>query len=120
MKNLKKYIKNTLMALAVFLMASFAYAQGLEVAANNFKDLVNIGAKAAYMLAFFAFFWFLAMYLLSKSDDDKTKNLKNLIMAVVVIFVMTSIWGIVSVLQKTVGADNNSAGESLDIPGLQI
>ncbi len=106
---------------SVALLAPLAYAQestgsgDLTTAANNISTLISTLTKAVYMLVFFGFFWFLAMYLLSKSDEDKSKNLKSLIISIVVIFVMTSIWGIVKVLQGTLGIQDNQEIQ-LNIP----
>ena len=122
---MNKTYKTVGFVVAALAFGSVAMAQGdgsgtLVQAADNISGIITTLTQAAYMLAFFAFFWFLAMYLLSKSDEDKSKNLKSLIIAIVVIFVMTSIWGIVKVLQNTLGADNTEASENFDIPGLKI
>ena len=121
---MKKIYKALTFTILTFSLAPLALAASdgsgtLIEAANNISSLITTLTQAAYMLAFFAFFWFLAMYLLSKSDEDKSKNLKSLIIAIVVIFIMTSIWGIVRVLQNTVGAGNTTADQSFDIPGLK-
>ncbi len=115
--------KRVLYASLVFVAASpaltFAQNPSLTTAANNITGIIQILTTAAYMLAFLAFFWGLAMYQFKAGEDDKGKGIKLMITSIIVIFIMTSIWGIVKVLRGTLGANDNSVND-VQIPGIQF
>jgi len=96
-------------ALAAFVLPTLALAAGdLTQTAVRLEGLVTTATKIVYLLAFLGFFWGLAMVLFNANNDEKRKKGYNVvIIAVVVIFIMTSIWGIVRLLQGTLGADQN-------------
>ena len=108
-------------ALAAFVVPALAFAQtkDLNFAAGKIGALISMATKIVYGLAFLAFFWGLAMYLFKTGDEDRKKGMTIIISSIVVIFVMTSIFGIVKVLQSTVGADDNTVND-IQIPGVQM
>ncbi len=110
MKNKKKALAFVASSILVFPIA-FASAQGkdLTTAASNIQKIIAMLTQAAYMLAFLAFFYGIATLLFSKSDELKKKGTQIMIWSIIAIFVMTSIWGIVKVLQGTLGAEDNQA-----------
>ncbi len=115
---MKKAIVFSSLSLLVF--AGVADAQTLNEAANNIQKIINTLTTAAYLLAFLAFFWGLARYLFAGGDDAKKGAVKTMIMSVVVIFIMTSIWGIVKVLQGTLGIKDNQAQDiEINLPNIR-
>ncbi len=104
----------------VVLLPVAAFAADLNTGANNIIKLIQTATRAAYMLAFLAFFWGLAMFLFNAGNEEKRKKGMGIIIwSIVAIFVMTSIWGIVYVLRGTLGADTNSTGD-MYVPGIQF
>ena len=108
------------LGVSLFSIAAIANAQTLNEAANNIQRIISTLTTAAYLLAFLAFFWGLARYLFAGGDDAKKGAVKTMIMSVVVIFIMTSIWGIVKVLQGTLGIRDNQAQDvEINLPNIR-
>ena len=85
----------------------------------NINRIVQILSGIAYTLVFLAFFWGLARYLLTYSDEKKKNAMHLMIISIAIIFVMTSIWGIVKLIQKTFGiysGDSSSIRVPMVIP----
>ena len=114
----KKVIFGSLGALA---LSSFAFAAPtINTALTNIQNIVNTATRIVYLFAFLAFFWFLANYIFNAGNDEKRKKATHgMIMSIIAIFVMTSIWGIVKLLQGTLGATDNKAIQ-VEVPGLEI
>ncbi len=116
----KRTILMSIALAAVFVpVLAFAQTKDLNFAASKIGALISTATKIVYGLAFLAFFWGLAMYLFKAGDDDKKKGIQIIITSIIVIFVMTSIFGIVKVLQATFGADDNTVND-IQIPGIQM
>jgi len=107
-----------LSAIAIMPLMTFA-AQDLNQAALNIQKLIKTATTIVYMLAFLAFFWGLAMFLFSGNEEKKKNGVQTLIWSIVVIFVMTSIWGIVKILQGTLGATDTQV-QDVQIPGIDF
>ncbi len=91
----------------------------IEGATANIKTLIKTLTGVAYALVFLAFFWGFAKYLTTYSDEKKKDAMKLMITSIAVIFVMTSIWGIVSILQNTLGITGITV-KSIRAPKVQI
>jgi len=96
-----------------------AIATDLTTTTTNLQTVIQTATYIAYTLAFLAFFWGLAMLLFSKSEEQKKNATHTLIISIIVIFVMTSIWGLVKVLQGTIGANDNTV-QDVQIPGIHF
>lgn len=98
--------KMLVLGVAVLAPAS-AFAQGtgtlqslIAVVANIVGLLTSIGAA----LAFVAFFWGIALFVLNVGDEKKAEEGKSwMLWSIIAIFVLVTIWGIIALLQKTVG-----------------
>lgn len=81
--------------------------QGLFLLASN---LLNALIGMLITLAIVVFFWGLIKYLLSGgATDEAHKGIHQMIWGIVAIFVMVSIWGLVALLQRTFGVENNKS-----------
>ena len=116
----KRVLAITALSMMVFMpLVAFGQARDLNYAATNIQKLIQTATYIVYMLAFLAFFWGLAQFLFNAGNDEKRKKgIQIIIWSIVVIFVMTSIWGIVKILQGTLGASDNSVRD-IQIPGIQ-
>lgn len=85
----------------------------LSVAARVLNALVGIFVLAAIVV----FFWGLVQYLLDVGEQ-KAKGLQTMIWGIIAIFVMVSIWGIVRILQQTVGVDSSAANQAIIPAGI--
>lgn len=62
------------------------------------------------LLALIYFFYGLAKYILSaSSEDSKTEGRNIMIYGVIALFVMASVWGLVTFLQDTFGVNEGTA-----------
>lgn len=93
-----------LLALPFVADAQTGTLQGIvKLAGDIIKSLVGI----LFTLAIVVFFWGLVKYLFS-AGDDKAKGLSLMLMGIVAIFVMASLYGLVGILQRTIGAGGNA------------
>jgi hypothetical protein len=82
-----------------------------SAAVTDFKSLMQLFVNVLgsfigvlYMAAFVAFFWGIALFILNTDDDAKRAEGKTwMLWSVIALFVMITIWGIVSLLVNTVG-----------------
>jgi len=78
-------------------------------------DLIDMLILIAFSLIFVAFFWGLAKYVFQSSNPDAKTEGKNIIIAgVIALFVATTIWGIIALIQSDILGDVST--ESLDTP----
>lgn len=69
-----------------------------------FVDLLGGVMGVLYMVAFAAFFWGIALFILNTNDDKKRGEGKTwMLWSVIALFVMITIWGLVGLLVNTVG-----------------
>lgn len=90
---------------------------GLADVLARIAGLINLATPIVVALALLYFFWGLATYILSASDEEKKKEGKNImIWGILALFVMVSVWGIVNVIRDTFNLNNNS----INVPGIQV
>ena len=99
---MKKY---ALIPLAAALLPFVAFAQSSGGVSQLLRDLagwIDIATPIVFALAFLAFFWGLLRYIFAKGDPASTESGRNImIWAVIALFVMVSIFGIIRLLQET-------------------
>lgn len=83
------------------LVPVLAHAQTIQAILTKVSDIMGLLIPMALSAALIAFFWGLAQWLLKGANAEEGKNL--MIMGVLALFVMVSIWGIVALLQRTLG-----------------
>ncbi|OHB08766.1 MAG: hypothetical protein A3I19_02205 [Candidatus Zambryskibacteria bacterium RIFCSPLOWO2_02_FULL_38_13] len=75
--------------------------------AGLINKFINIGARIIPLMAaiaFLAFVWGVAKYIKSAGSEKDSKDSKNLLIwGIVGLFVMVTIWGIVSFLKSDLG-----------------
>ncbi len=73
-----------------------------------FGQIVEALIPIAFGLAILAFFFGLAKYIFSAGDEDsKVDGKKIMIWGLVALFVMTSVFGIISLARNTLGTTDN-------------
>jgi len=107
-------MKRILATVLVSAFPAIALAQKLNVN-DGIGGIFNLAGsflnKAVPLIISLAIVWFIYnvfMYVVAgKGDEDKQKTAKtNMIWGIVGIFVMVSIWGLVAILQSTLGTAN--------------
>ncbi len=84
-------------------MLAFAQVTDLSSAINLVGRLINQITPLLFALATIYLIWNLVKYIEAGKGDEKTRGeaRDSIILAVVLLFVMVSIWGLVSVLSNT-------------------
>ena len=62
-------------------------------------------------LAIVVFFWGLIMYIF-KAGEERANGLATIFYAIIAIFIMVSIWGVIHLLQATFGVNNSNSAET--------
>ena len=78
--------------------------------------LVNTLITIVIALAFFYFFWNLVKYIRDEEGKDEAKTKMGYSLGA--IFVIVTLWGIVSFLRNVLGVENESAAPSITIPAV--
>ncbi len=108
-------MKNTLTAISIFFGTFFvASAQGqvngswLLSLLNLAQTVVNKLSPILVTLALLAFFWFLIQFIWKGAENPKAHQdgMKGMGYAILALFVMVSIWGIIATLQSIFGVPN--------------
>ena len=103
---LNKIYKTCFIAtIAVLPMITYGALDKTSAFFTSAKDIVtNILIPLAFTLALLFFFWGVAKYIKSAGSEKDSKDSKNLLIwGIVGLFVMVTIWGIVSFLKSDLG-----------------
>lgn len=86
---------------------------------NSVADIVSTLIPLVVGLALLFFFWGLAqfIYSLNQGSEALAVGKRKLIWGVVVLFIMVSIWGIISYMQRSLKIQG---GGSMDVPTVNI
>lgn len=118
-------MKKFLGGIAFFALPFLALAQGntsptlgnLQTLMQSIGTLINMALPIVVALALLFFFWGLAKYILAAGDDEKKKEGRNImIWGVVALFVMVSVWGLVSFIGNALGIGQGATINS--VPGV--
>ena len=98
--------KNTLnfLLLSFTVLPSFVLAGGvgdLQGLIDLIKSLLSSIIPLILGLAVLYFVWSLSQYML-KSGEEKVAAKTNMVWGIVILFVMTSVWGLVNILSSTI------------------
>jgi Type IV secretion system pilin len=90
-------------AAAISMLAPMlAHAQTIQAILTKVSDIMGLLIPMALAAALIAFFWGLTKFLMGGGEDRK-EGTNIMINGVLALFVMVSIWGIVALLQRTLG-----------------
>jgi succinate dehydrogenase/fumarate reductase cytochrome b subunit len=112
-------MKKTLSAIAIYALPVMAFAQTnarfdfgyFTSAITNIGNIINLLLPITVAAALLFFFYGLAKFVLNAGDEDARSEAKQMmIWGVVALFVMVSVWGLVSFLGSIVGVGQ---GQSL-------
>ncbi|MEK7552960.1 MAG: pilin [Patescibacteria group bacterium] len=108
-----------LVPVAAYFLPVVIFAQttaDLDSIGGKVVDLLDLVVPIIMTLALIYFFIGLAKYILSAGDDEKKGEGRNImIWGVVALFVMASVWGLVSVLSRTFQVGQDSAPDTFDL-----
>lgn len=99
--------------------SALAQSDGLnqiEESTGVLLNIVNVFTIVAVGLAFLYFFWTLGLMLLKPGEGEKGAEQKSkLVYSVIILAVMTSIWGLIGFLRSTFGIEGNIDGDGTTI-----
>jgi hypothetical protein len=83
------------------------------------QEIINRLVPFLIGLAVVAFFWFLVEFIWKGKDspEEQNKAKKGIWWSILALFVMVSIWGIVTFLANTLGIDQNAKVHGFTLPG---
>lgn len=85
---------------------------------NQIKTIVNTLIPIVFALGVLAFFWGLVLYIFSQGNEEKKKDGKGIMLwALVALFVMASVWGIIALAQRTL---NINPGDQPTPPSIRL
>ena len=102
--------KLALVAVALALpLVSFAQSlTNLQTLVTSIGNIVNLIIPILFAIALLGFFYGLVRYIFGK-EDDKAQAKKTMIWGVVALFIMASVWGLVTFIQNAVGVNGGAA-----------
>lgn len=108
---MKKFLAKVSVASVAFLTPVLVFAQtvgdttnGLLYLVNKFKQLIDAVIPVLIGVALLAFMWGILQYLFGKKEDGKS----FMIWGIIALFVMTSVWGLVSIVRSTILPNSQS------------
>ncbi len=110
---MKNFLALTVLASTPFL--AFAQGNNAEGVLSKFSRLIDLATPIVFALALLFFFWGLATFIL-KSGEDQAAGKQRMIWGLVALFVMFSVWGILSFAQDSLGLKGETG--ALTIPSI--
>ena len=117
--NLIESSKTTLSLVGVGLLGISLSVSVTEAQVNTLKPIaenvaaiggiVNTLVIVVVSLAFLYFFWNLGQYVLKSGPEEKTTAKTNMIWAVVAMFVIVSLWGLIAFIRSIFGVEAGTA-----------
>lgn len=117
-------MKRLLASALVFALPAIAFAEQrignlFQQILNFFAGVVSFLGPVLISLALLAFFWALIQYLFNK-DAKAEDSKKYLGYSILILFVMVSIWGIISFIQSNLGIEGGEQLRYDEIPSVPI
>ena len=89
-----------------------------QTALGLFSGIVNILITIVVSLAFLYFFWNLAKYIKAAEPDGKEEAKGKMLWALVAIFVIASLWGIIAFIGRGLGVGSNDPAPLIQLPAV--
>ena len=98
------------------LIPTIAFAQTLGAILTTIGTLIATATPIVVALALLYFFWGLATYILAAGEEEaRAKGRSMMIWGIIALFVIVSIFGIISILQGTFGV---TPGGTVQVPSV--
>jgi len=114
-------MKKALLPLSAYLLPALAFAQDLgefETLVDSIGRIISALTPIVVALALLYFFWGLAKFILASGNEvDRAKGRDIMIWGIIALFVMVSVWGIVTILGNSLGVDQ---GDTIIVPDVPL
>ena len=90
----------------------------VETAGTGILGLIQLGVQILMAVAFAYFLFSVVQFIMAKSDDKKKEWKGKLMYGIIALFVMSSAWGIVRILQNVTNATNTTTQQATCPPGM--
>jgi hypothetical protein len=85
--------------------------QSIKQLVVAFGSIVKLAIPLVMGIALLGFFWGLALFIFQNGDDKAVEKGKNIMKwGILALFVMTSVWGIIGLLQADLGVGGAGSG----------
>ncbi len=113
---MKNIIKKIILSASIFLpITSFAALDGLKTLLRSFSGLINTAITIIFGLALVFFFWGIGQFILHAGDQKmRDEGKKKIMWGVIALFVMVSIWGIVTFIGGIFGISVNNSNNTIN------
>jgi multisubunit Na+/H+ antiporter MnhB subunit len=110
MKNICcKYYKIAFLLIGAVPLVAFAQSNDLFDVLNTLKDLINVVAPLLMGVAVAIFLYGVVAFITAAGNEEKRKKAQGyIIWGLVGLFVMVAFWGIVQIIAKTFGVENQN------------
>ncbi len=82
-------------------------------------NIIGLLASIFSTLAFVVFFYGLSIFILNAGNEEKIKEGKNIMTwGAAALFILVTIWGIIGILQRTVGNTRGPGSVNIVLPTL--
>ena len=105
-----------LFVLSVSTFSVSAQATKLITTANTLSQVVDIATGIVIAIAFLVFFWHLVSYIKNDEAGKKGEIAGNMVKSLIVIVVITSLWGIVKFVTDIVGIEDTTSPGNITVP----
>ncbi len=109
-----KLLKISIVASAIMPMFALAISS-LQEGVGEVWKFVDALVPLLIGVAVLYFIYTLIKYL-TKAGEERAKAAGQMVMGVIIIAVMVSVWGLVSIVQRTVGVDSGAPAQFPEIP----
>ncbi len=108
---MKNFVKNVL-TFGVLLMPTFAFATPLEDLVIRTKSLVNLIIPLLVSVAIAYFIFSVIKYVGAKDEETRADGRKMMINAIIALFVVLTLWGLVRFIQQSLGVSSGQINSS--------
>lgn len=112
-------MKKSLIALSIFITPALVFAQDATSILEDISKIFNTIIPMLITLGIIYFIWNLIQLLMAKSDEVKKEAKDRMLWAVLIFFVILSIWGLVGIIQRTFGINASGSISTEEIPHVE-
>ena len=119
-------MKKIFISVGIWLLPAFAFAQtqiicpssgGLCNVLKTIQGLLNVVMPILVTIGVIMFIWGVIEYVIGKTEEAKKEGRDKMIYGIIGLFVIVSVWGLVSILQNTFGTSGQNIAPPLPIVG---